>query len=110
MNESVTEMELLNAEQILAAYLTFSSIRGNSSFAFASDAFNELSALSFEMSCAAAIPLTKRYLARTNIFFSRKERGLPRLRETRLFSVKATSSSDPVRKRSEFSLKRCFQS
>src|SRR5271155_3516961 len=57
-----------------------------------------------------ASSLTRRYLARSNIFFSRKESGLVRLRATRPFSTAATSINDPVRMRSEFSLKRCFQS
>src|SRR6266403_1862386 len=57
-----------------------------------------------------AISLTRRYFARSSIFFSRKERGLLRLRETRLLRTTATSRRAPVRMRSEFSLKRCFQS
>src|SRR2546429_7369918 len=83
---------------------------GNCSLALASDFTTKTSASSAVVFLAVAISLTSRYLARSSIFFSRKERGLLRLRETRLFSTAATSMSDPVRMRSEFSLKRCYQS
>src|ERR1700758_837820 len=83
---------------------------GNCSFAFARDFTTSPSAFSEVRLRAVAISLTRRYLARSNIFFSRKERGLLRLRETRLLRTTATSRRDPVRMRSEFSLKRCFQS
>src|SRR5208282_4388515 len=42
--------------------------------------------------------------------FSRKESDLACARMSRLFSTAATSESDPVRMRSEFSLNRSFQS
>src|SRR6185437_4426014 len=46
----------------------------------------------------------------SSIFFSRKESGLSLARRSRLFSTTATSSREPVRILSEFSLKRNFQS
>src|SRR5208337_1426032 len=57
-----------------------------------------------------AISLTSKYRARSSIFFSRKDSDLPCARISRLFSTAATSVSDPVRMRSEFSLNRSFQS
>src|SRR5213082_501021 len=91
-------------------YSNFSVITGNCSLALARDLMTIPSALSAVVFLAVAISLTSRYLARSSIFFSRKERGLLRLRETRLLRTAATSISDPMRMRSEFSLKRCFQS
>src|SRR5271157_682570 len=57
-----------------------------------------------------AISLTSKYRARSSIFFSRKDSDLSWARISRLFSTAATSVSDPVRMRSEFSLNRSFQS
>src|SRR5258708_7630386 len=57
-----------------------------------------------------AISLTSKYRARSSIFFSRKESDLACPRMSRLLSTAATSESDPVRMRSEFSLNRSFQS
>src|SRR5208337_393995 len=91
-------------------YSNFSCIWGNCSLALASDFTTRPSAFSAVRLRAVAISLTSRYLARSNIFFSRKDNGLLRLRETRLLRTTATSSREPVRMRSEFSLKRCFQS
>src|SRR5438309_5832324 len=91
-------------------YSNFSVITGNVSLALASDLTTVASAFSALVLREVAISLTRRYFARSNIFFSRKERGLLRLRETRLLRTTATSRRDPVRIRSEFSLKRCFQS
>src|SRR5215469_853526 len=91
-------------------YSNFSVITGNCSLALASDLTTKPSASSALVFFAVAISLTRRYLARSSIFFSRKERGLLLLRDTRLLRTAATSMSDPVRMRSEFSLKRCFQS
>src|SRR5690349_224444 len=91
-------------------YSNFSVINGNCNFAFASDLTTKPSADSEVVLRAVAISLTNRYLARSNIFFSRKESGLLLLRETKLLSTTATSKREPVRMRSEFSLKRCFQS
>src|SRR6266851_4711609 len=91
-------------------YSNFSVTTGNCSLALARDFTTTASALSGEVLREVAISLTRRYFARSSIFFSRKERGLLRLRETRLLRTTATSRSDPVRMRSEFSLKRCFQS
>src|SRR5579864_979748 len=87
-----------------------SCIWGYWSLAFARDFTTSPSAFSDVRLRAVSISLTRRYLARSNIFFSRKERGLLRLRETRLLRTTATSRREPVRMRSEFSLKRCFQS
>src|ERR1700756_2565457 len=83
---------------------------GNCSLAFASDFKTMASADSEVVLLAVAISLTSKYLARSSIFFSRKESGLLRLSEQRLLSTTATSRREPVRIRSEFSLKRCFQS
>src|SRR6266849_5936429 len=91
-------------------YSNFSVITGNWSLALARDFTTVASAFSAVVFREVAISLTRRYLARSSIFFSRKERGLLRLRETRLLRTTATSRRDPVRMRSEFSLKRCFQS
>src|SRR5438445_9833709 len=91
-------------------YSNFSVINGNCNFAFASDFTTKPSADSDVVLRAVAISLTNKYLARSNIFFSRKESGLLLLRETRLLRTTATSRREPVRMRSEFSLKRCFQS
>src|SRR6266568_8722612 len=91
-------------------YSNFSVMTGNCSLALARDFTTTASALSGEVLREVAISLTRRYFARSSIFFSRKERGLLRLRETRLLRTTATSRRDPVRMRSEFSLKRCFQS
>src|ERR1700746_1792153 len=91
-------------------YSNFSVITGNVSFALASDLTTGASAFSAVVLREVAISLTRRDFARSSIFFSRKERGLLRLRETRLLRTTATSRRDPVRMRSEFSLKRCFQS
>src|SRR5437016_13581050 len=104
------EGELPQKRQSRWNYSNFSVITGNCNLALASDFTTKTSASSAVVFLAVAISLTSRYLARSSIFFSRKERGLLRLRETRLFSTAATSMSDPVRMRSEFSLKRCFQS
>jgi len=52
--------------------------------ALASDFTTRPSAFSEVRLRAVAISLTRRYLARSNIFFSRKDNGLLRLRETRL--------------------------
>src|SRR3984893_11524397 len=92
------------------SYSNFSVITGNWSLALARDLMTVASALSAVVLREVAISLTSRYFARSSIFFSRKERGLLRLRETRLLRTTATSRRDPVRMRSEFSLKRCFQS
>src|SRR5258708_7565532 len=91
-------------------YSNFSVRTGNCSLALASDFTTVASAFSAVVLREVAISLTSRYLARSSIFFSRKERGLLRLRETRLLRTTATSRRDPVRMRSEFSLKRRFQS
>src|SRR5215469_11065868 len=91
-------------------YSNFSVITGNCSLALASDLTTRPSASSALVFFAVAISLTSRYLARSSIFFSRKERGLLRLRDTRLLRTAATSMREPVRMRSEFSLNRCFQS
>src|SRR6266404_1334977 len=91
-------------------YSNFSVRTGNWSLAFARDLTTVASAFSAVVLRDVAISLTSRYFARSSIFFSRKERGLLRLRETRLLRTTATSRRDPVRMRSEFSLKRCFQS
>src|ERR1700682_5284109 len=91
-------------------YSNFSVINGNCSFALASDFTTRVSADSEVVFRAVAISLTNKYFARSNIFFSRKESGLLVLRETKLFRTTATSRREPVRMRSEFSLKRCFQS
>src|SRR5215472_4216990 len=87
-----------------------SVITGSCSLAFASDFRTMVSANSAEVLRAVAISLTSKYLARSSIFFSRKESGLLRLREHKLLRTTATSRREPVRIRSEFSLKRCFQS
>src|SRR5882724_887938 len=87
-----------------------SCITGNCNLALASDFKTIASADSDEVLRAVAISLTSKYLARSSIFFSRKESGLLRLREHRLLRTTATSNREPVRIRSEFSLKRCFQS
>src|SRR4029077_147691 len=87
-----------------------SCIIGNCNFAFASDFKTIASADSADVLRAVAISLTSKYLARSSIFFSRKESGLLRLREHRLLRTTATSRREPVLIRSEFSLKRCFQS
>src|SRR5207253_9314313 len=92
------------------SYSSFSVMMGNWSLALAKDLTTVASALSAVVLREVAISLTRRYFARSSIFFSRKERGLLRLRETRLLRTTATSRRDPVRMRSEFSLKRCFQS
>src|SRR5258708_9832174 len=91
-------------------YSNFSVITGNVRLALARDLTTVASAFSAVVLREVAISLTRRYLARSSIFFSRKERGLLRLRETRLLRTTATSRRAPVRMRSEFSLKRCFQS
>src|SRR6266403_308954 len=91
-------------------YSNFSVITGNVSLALARDLTTVASAFSAVVLRDVAISLTSRYFSRAIIFFSRKERGLLRLRETRLLRTTATSRRDPVRMRSEFSLKRCFQS
>src|SRR6266853_2735848 len=91
-------------------YSNFSVITGNVSLALARDLTTVASAFSAVVLRDVAISLTSRDFARSSIFFSRKERGLLRLRETRLLRTTATSRRDPVRMRSEFSLKRCFQS
>src|SRR6266702_1060031 len=91
-------------------YSNFSVITGNVSLALARDLTTVASAFSALVLREVAISLTRRYFARSSIFFSRKERGLLRLRETRLLRTTATSRRAPVRMRSEFSLKRCFQS
>src|SRR5713226_3198819 len=91
-------------------YSNFSVITGNVSLALARDLTTVASAFSAVVLREVAISLTSRYFARSSIFFSRKESGLLRLRETRLLRTTATSRRDPVRMRSEFSLKRCFQS
>src|SRR6202030_1148259 len=91
-------------------YSNFSVRTGNWSFALARDFTTVASAFSAVVLRDVAISLTRRYFARSSIFFSRKERGLLRLRETRLLRTTATSRRAPVRMRSEFSLKRCFQS
>src|SRR5437899_12658744 len=76
------------------SYSNFSVMMGNCSLALASDFTTKTSASSAVVFLAVAISLTSRYLARSSIFFSRKERGLLRLRETRLFSTAATSMRD----------------
>src|ERR1700731_2073763 len=91
-------------------YSNFSVINGNCNFALASDFTTKPSADSELVFRAVAISLTSRYLARSSIFFSRKESGLLLLRDTKLLRTTATSRREPVRMRSEFSLKRCFQS
>src|SRR5712691_3859195 len=91
-------------------YSNFSVRTGNWSLALARDFTTVASAFSAVVLRDVAISLTRRYFARSSIFFSRKERGLLRLRETRLLSTTATSRRAPVRMRSEFSLKRRFQS
>src|SRR5260370_28446998 len=91
-------------------YSNFSVTTGNVSLALARDLTTVASAFSAVVLRDVAISLTRRYLARSSIFFSRKERGLLRLRGTRLLRTTATSRRAPVRIRSEFSLKRCFQS
>src|SRR5580692_1995287 len=91
-------------------YSNFSVRTGNWSLALARDLTTMASALSAVVLREVAISLTRRYFARSSIFFSRKERGLLRLSETRLLRTTATSRREPVRMRSEFSLKRCFQS
>src|ERR1700682_3760562 len=91
-------------------YSNFSVRTGNWSFALARDFTTVASAFSAVVLRDVAISLTRRYLARSSIFFSRAEGGLLRLRETRLLRTTATSRRAPVRMRSEFSLKRCFQS
>src|ERR1700675_1379715 len=91
-------------------YSNFSVRTGNWSLALARDFTTVASAFSAVVLRDVAISLTRRYFARSSIFFSRKERGLLRLRETRLLRTTATSRRAPVRMRSEFSLKRCFQS
>src|ERR1700681_3676529 len=83
-----------------------SYITGNCSFALASDFKTIASADCDEVLRAVAISLTSKYVARCSIFFSRKESGLLRLREQRLLRTTATSRREPVRMRSEFSLKR----
>src|SRR5215472_1726872 len=83
---------------------------GSCSLALASDFNTIVSANSAEVFRAVAISLTSKYLARSSIFFSRKESGLLLLREHKLLRTTATSRRDPVRILSEFSLKRCFQS
>src|SRR5713101_2441076 len=100
----------LRRRPLRESYSNFSVITGNCSLALASDFTTVASAFSAEVLRAVAISLTSKYLARSSIFFSRKERGLLRLRETRLLRTTATSRREPVRMRSEFSLKRCFQS
>src|SRR6266576_551188 len=92
------------------SYSNFSVMMGNCSLALARDFTTVASAFSAVVLREVAISLTRRYFARSSIFFSRKERGLLRLRETRLLRTTATSRRAPVRMRSEFSLKRCFQS
>src|SRR5260370_31343652 len=91
-------------------YSNFSVITGNVSLALARDLTTVASAFSAVVLREVAISLTRRYLARSSIFFSRKGRGLLRLRGTRLLRTTATSRRDPVRIRSEFSLNRWFQS
>src|SRR6266487_2802228 len=99
-----------SAAEAAMGYSNFSVSTGNCSLALASDFTTVASAFSALVLREVAISLTSRYFARSSIFFSRKERGLLRLRETRLLRTTATSRRDPVRMRSEFSLKRCFQS
>src|SRR5260370_41558955 len=89
-------------------YSNFSVITGNVSLALARDLTTVASAFSAVVLRDVAISLTRRYLARSSIFFSRKESGLLRLRGTRLLRTTATSRRAPVRLRSEFSLKRRF--
>src|SRR5713101_1502388 len=99
-----------HAAPLRGNYSNFSVRTGNWSFALARDFTTVASAFSAVVLRDVAISLTSRYFARSSIFFSRKESGLLRLRETRLLRTTATSRRDPVRIRSEFSLKRCFQS
>src|ERR1700682_952310 len=99
-----------NSKTDVKSYSNFSVRTGNWSLALASDFTTVASAFSAVVLRDVAISLTRRYFARSSIFFSRKERGLLRLRETRLLRTTATSRRAPVRMRSEFSLKRCFQS
>src|SRR5262249_44841131 len=91
-------------------YSNFSVMMGKVSLPFASDLTTNASAVSAVVLRAVAISLTNKYLARSSIFFSRKDNGLLRLRETKLLRTTATSRREPVRILSEFSLKRCFQS
>src|SRR5262249_61132302 len=106
-----TQPVLVKFLQNLLAYCSNPScITGNWSFAFASDFSTMVSANSADVFRAVAISLTSKYLARSSIFFSRKERGLLLLREHKLLRTTATSRREPVRILSEFSLKRCFQS
>ncbi len=72
-------------------YSNFSVINGNCNFAFASDFTTKPSADSDVVLRAVAISLTNKYLARSSIFFSRKESGLLLLRETKLLRTTATS-------------------
>src|SRR2546427_3021540 len=97
-------------ERMQSCYSNFSTISGICSLAFASDFTRAPSIFSELVLRAVASSLTSRNFARSSIFFSRNDSGLLRLRDTRLFSTAATSMSDPVRIRSEFSLNRCFQS
>src|SRR5580704_5929802 len=78
-------------------YSNFSVMTGNCSLALARDFTTMASALSAVVLRDVAISLTRRYFARSSIFFSRKERGLLRLRETRLLRTTATSRREPVR-------------
>ena len=55
--------------------------------AFANDLTTMPSAFSELVLRAVAISLTRRYLARSSIFFSRNNSGLLRLSETRLFAL-----------------------
>src|SRR5438445_3956488 len=77
-------------------YSNFSVITGNVSLALASDFTTVASAFSAVVLREVAISLTKRYFARSSIFFSREESGLLRLRETRLLRTTATLRRDPV--------------
>src|SRR5258708_25630252 len=78
-------------------YSNFSVIKGNCNFAFASDFTTKPSADSEVVFRAVAISLTNKYLARSNIFFSRKESGLLLLRETKLLRTTGTSRRGRVR-------------
>src|SRR5260370_3232435 len=77
-------------------YSNFSVITGNVSLALASDFTTVASAFSAVVFREEAISLTSRYFARSSIFFSRKERGLLRLGETRLLRTTAPPRTHPL--------------
>src|ERR1700691_214068 len=97
-------------EKLFECYSGMGAVSGICNLALASARTIFTSTACSDVLRTVASSLIRRYFARSSIFFSRKESALVRLRATRPFKTAATSISEPVRMRSEFSLKRCFQS